>query len=66
MRSRKDLTDFFALEVVVGSAGYFTGTNAGPQWTRRLVGSLCSCTQDSAYPSSLTSAEELASISYSC
>ena len=66
MRSQKDLTDFFALEVVASSAGYFTGTNAKPQWTRHLVGSLCSCTQDSAYPSSLTSVEELASASYSC
>ena len=66
MRSQKDLTDFFALEVVASSAGYFTGTNAKPQWTRHLVGSLCSCTQDSAYPSSLKSVEELASASYSC
>ena len=66
MRSRKDLTDFFALAVVADSAGYFTGTNAGPLWTRRLVGSLCLCTQDSVYPSSLSSVEELASTGYSC
>ena len=66
MRSRKDLTDFFALAVVADSAGYFTGTNARPQWTRRLVGLLCSCIQDSVYPSSLSSVEELASTGYSC
>ena len=54
MRSQKDLTDFFALAVAARSTEYFTGTNAEPQWTRRLVGSLCSYTQDSMNPSSLT------------
>ena len=66
MRSQKDLTDFSVLVVVADSAGYFTGTNAEPLWTRRLVGSLCSCTQDSVYPFSLSSVEELASTGYSC
>ena len=66
MRSQKDLTDFFALAAVADSAGYFTGRSAGPQWTRHLVGLLCSYTQDSVYPSSLSSAEELASTGYSC
>ena len=66
MRSQKDLTDFFALAAVADSAGYFTGTSAEPQWTRRLVGSLYLCIQDSVYPSSLTSVEELASTGYSC
>ena len=66
MRSQKDPTDFFALEVVADSAGYFTGTNARLQWIGRSVGSLYLYTQDSVCPSSPMLVEELASTGYSC